>query len=203
MENSKPMVALTFDDGPSEHTHRLLDALEKNNAVASFFVVGIRVEAGKNIVKRAFDLGNEVIPHTWTDPDLTTLSSDEIKKELLDTEKIIRDITGTCPSMYRPPYGSFNDTSQKASADIGYPIINWSIDPMDWECLCADTVFNHVMENIHDNAIVLSHDLWPTTVDAYERLIPELQKKYELVTVSELMRRCCVDLEPGVVYTNG
>ncbi|MCL1882500.1 MAG: polysaccharide deacetylase family protein [Defluviitaleaceae bacterium] len=208
MDNShiiktKSPIALTFDDGPSEHTSRILDTLEKYNAKASFFVLGERLEAGKDIVKRAHDMGNEVIVHSWTHANLTTLTPDEIKKELTSTQDAINKLLGTCPNFYRPPYGANDDTVKKASKEIGFSLINWSIDALDWENKNADIIFTKIMTWITAKAIILCHDVYESTAEAMERVIPTLQSGFELVTVSELMKRCEVTLEAGRLYDNG
>jgi len=106
--------------------------------------------------------------------------------------------------MYRPPYGATSGTLKNVSADLGYALINWSVDPMDWDTRNADKVYNAIMADTGNCAIVLSHDLYGSTADAMERVIPELiSKGYQLVTVSELMYYSGKTLEAGVVYYNG
>ncbi|MCL2638205.1 MAG: polysaccharide deacetylase family protein [Oscillospiraceae bacterium] len=200
----KKIAALTFDDGPSEHTLRILDALEKHCARATFFVMGNKIEAEKRTIQRAFNMGNEIITHAWNHRNLTTLTADEIKAELNETSALIESVTGVYPTFYRPPYGAVNDTVKKVSAEQGYAIINWSVDPLDWECKNAELVYERIMANMHDRAIILSHDVYDSTAEAMERVIPELIcRGYEIVTVSELMCRSGITLEAGAVYDNG
>jgi len=204
IDQSKPMIALTFDDGPSEYTSQVLDIFERYGCRATFCTVGNLVNARKDIVKHASDLGCEVIGHSWDHRDLTKLSVEEIKKELDDTSAVIESATGVSPRLYRPPYGAVNSTLKSTSAELGYVMICWSVDPEDWKTKNADSVYSEVMSHVSNKAIVLSHDLYRTTVDAYERIIPELlDQGYQLVTVSELMRYCDKTLEAGMVYYNG
>ena len=202
---AKPMIALTFDDGPSEQTLKILDVLEKYNAHASFFVMGQNAEEKKHIIEHAYRAGNEILNHAWSHKDLATLSSEEIKKELQDTENIILSIVGECPKLYRPPYGHVNETVKSVSAELGYSLINWSIDPLDWECKDPDTIYNEIIHFAHDDAIILCHDLIQnsddTTPKAMERVIPALLEKYRLVTISELFKD--LPLEKGAVYDKG
>jgi len=203
---SKPMAALTFDDGPSVHTVRILDTLEKYCVPATFFVVGNRVEEGSGIIKRAFDMGNEIGNHSWTHPNLTlnSLTPDEIKKELNDTSSALQSVTGVYPKVFRPPYGAVNETLKSICTELNLPIINWSIDSFDWECKNADIIYKNIFNKLHNHAIILSHDFYDSTADAMERVIPELiSREYQLVTVSELMQHSGVILEAGVVYNNG
>ena len=204
IDPSKPMIALTFDDGPSKYTPQILDILEKYGCRATFCVVGNYVDARKDTVKRASDLGCEVIGHSWDHRDLSKLSAEEIKKEIDDTSAVIESATGTSPRMYRPPYGAVGGAVKSTSAELGYAMIYWSVDPEDWKTRNADAVYSAVMSHISDRAIILSHDLYGTTADAYERIISELLSKgYQLVTVSELMYYSNRTLEAGVVYYNG
>ena len=201
VDPTKPMIALTFDDGPSKNTARILDTLEKYGGRATFCTVGNLVNARKDTVKRAFDLGCEIIGHSWDHRDLTKLSEAEIKLELNDTSAVIESITGISPKLYRPPYGAVNNKLKEVSAELGYAMINWSVDPEDWKTRNADAVYAAVMSHISDKAIILSHDLYSTTAEAYERIIPELLSKgYQLVTVSELMKYSNKTLIAGNVY---
>ena len=204
IDPSKPMIALTFDDGPSKYTPQILDLLETYDCRATFCVIGNLVDARRETVKRAFDLGCEVIGHSWDHRDLTKLTADEIKAELLDTSAVIESATGAVPMMYRPPYGAVNDTLKNTSAELGYAIIYWSVDTLDWETRNADQVYSAVMSNAGDRAIVLCHDLYGSTAEAMERVIPALiAKGYQLVTVSELMYYSGKTLNPGTVYYSG
>jgi peptidoglycan/xylan/chitin deacetylase (PgdA/CDA1 family) len=198
------MVALTFDDGPSKFTSQILDILEKYGARATFCVVGNIADAKRDTIKRASDLGCEIIGHSWDHRDLSKLSAGEIKAELNDTAALIESITGTFPKMYRPPYGATSTTLKNVSAELGYALIHWSVDPLDWSSRNANMVYNAIMTNVGNRAIVLSHDLYGSTADAMERVIPELiSKGYQLVTVSELMYYSDITLEAGKVYYSG
>jgi len=204
IDPSKPMVALTFDDGPSKYTSQILDILEKYGARATFCVVGNLVNARQDTVKRASDLGCEIIGHSWDHRDLSKLSVAEIKKELDDTSAIIESVTGVWPRLYRPPYGAVNSTLKNVSGELGYAIIYWSVDALDWDTRNADKIYKAIIADTSNRAIVLSHDLYGSTADAMERVIPELLSKgYQLVTVSELMYYSDKTLEAGVVYYSG
>ncbi|MCL2507681.1 MAG: polysaccharide deacetylase family protein [Oscillospiraceae bacterium] len=204
IDPSKPMVALTFDDGPSRYTSRILDILEIYGARATFCVLGNLVNARSDTVQRAFDLGCEIIGHSWDHRDLSKLTVDEITQELNETSDAIESITGVWPKLYRPPYGAVNNTLKSVSADLGYAIVYWSVDPLDWDTRNADKVYDAIMAKTDDRAIILSHDLYGSTADAMERVIPDLiSKGYQLVTVSELMHYSNITLEAGIVYYDG
>jgi len=204
IDPSKPMVALTFDDGPSQHTLRILDVLEQHNARATFFTIGNLLDSRGEIAVRSFNLGCEIIGHSWDHKDLTRLTEEQIKRQILDTNAAVEAITGVETRMFRPPYGAVNDRLRAVSQELGFAIINWSVDPKDWRDRDANLVANAILRSVHDKAIILSHDLYGTTAEAMERVIPELVAQgYQLVTVSELLSFEYDVLEAGKVYFKG
>jgi peptidoglycan/xylan/chitin deacetylase (PgdA/CDA1 family) len=204
MANINPdnlMLALTFDDGPSEYTDRILDALEKHNARATFFVRGDFLAEHPQIVQRAEKLGNEIGGHTWNHPDLTQLPEEEVRKEIGDTQAKLKEVLGHSPVIFRPPYGEVNGITKKVCREMGIAIINWSLDTWDWQTLNTDAIYNEATDAIEDRDIVLFHDQYDTTAKAVERLLPELSAKgYQMVTVSELFRYCGKQMKAGQVY---
>ena len=204
IDPSRPMVALTFDDGPSRYTLRIVDLLERYGGRATFFVVGNLVEAKSDIVAQASEMGNEILGHSWDHSDLTRLGTDDVRTQLLDTAAIIESVTGIRPHSFRPPYGSVNDTVRNVSGELGFGIINWSVDTLDWQSRNADAVYNAVINDVANRAIVLNHDLYESTVDAMERIIPELiSRGYQLVTISELIYYSDIEIEAGKVLYSG
>ena len=204
IDPSKPMIALTFDDGPSDVTEQILDALEQHGAVATFYVVGNLVERHRDIVSRAFMMGNEIANHSWSHPFLTKLSEEAIRTQLQDTNDAIEAVTGTAPVTMRPPYGDVNQRALGVITDMGLPVILWSVDPWDWRYRDADHIYEYVMENAEDRDIVLMHDLYESTAEAAIRLIPALiAEGFQLVTVTELMYYSGITLEPGIEYKSG
>ena len=195
---SKPMVALTFDDGPSVYTKDILDQLEKYNAHATFFVVGNRVSSNASTIKRAHDMGCEIGNHSWSHPQLSAISVKEMQNEIGKTDEAIKKITGETPALLRPPYGAV-DADVKAYA--GKPLIHWSIDTLDWDHRTSSKTISSVLNNVRDGSIVLMHDIYAPTRDAAVSLIPTLiSRGYQLVTVSEMAAYRGVDLKDGTIY---
>ena len=204
IDREKPMIALSFDDGPSGHTSRVLDTLERHGARATFFTVGKLLEDWRETVVRAAGLGCEIAGHSWDHKDLTSLSEERIKQQILDTSSAIEAITGVGTRIFRPPYGAVNSRVKKVSGEVDAAMIFWSVDPRDWQVRDADAVYRAVMESVQDRDIIILHDTYGTTADAAERLIPELiDQGYQLVTVSELMSYAHESLEAGTIYRNG
>ncbi len=197
----KPLIALTFDDGPAEHTPRLLDILKKNGAKATFFIVGNLIEGGKAIIKRAYDEGHEIGNHTFTHAHLTYIPKEDILSELSKTSEALCEITGEMPKLSRPPYGSYNETVAEAGRELGLAFINWTVNTMDWSTQNADAVHKEIMSTSEGGFIMLCHDSHKSTVDAMERVVVELiEKGFELVTVSELMAHYGKPLSAGDLY---
>lgn len=199
IDPKKPMVALTFDDGPSQYTPRILDSLQKNEGHATFFEMGNRVGSYPKTVKRIYQMGCEIGSHSYDHPVLGNASVSTITSQLSRTDNNIKKLTGTAPALFRPPYGSVGTNLRNYA---GKPLILWSVDTLDWKYRDSDRVYNHVMSNVRDGDIILMHDLYSSTAGAAERMIPELKKKgYQLVTVSELAQYRKVNLKSGERYS--
>ena len=200
LDKTKPAVALTFDDGPSNQTGRILDALEKDGGLATFFLVGDRVEKYAETAQREYASGCLVGTHMYSHTKLTDMTAAEVENELNQCSAIHLSVIGAQPSVARPPYGSTNSTVREA---VNLPLINWSLNSNDWETHDADRIYNDVMNNIQDGDIVLFHDLKDFSASAIERIVPALTKQgYQLVTVQELFELKGRTLEPGVVYSS-
>lgn len=193
-------IALTFDDGPSSFTDRLLDCLEANDAKATFFLVGEEASYFPEQVKRIANLGCEIGNHSYTHKDLTTLDTQGILSEITRTDDLIKELTGNAPTVLRPPYGSINDD---VTSSVTTPMFMWSIDTEDWSTLNAQKTIDTVLEQAKDGAIILMHDIYSETVDAAEVIIPKLiEQGYDLVTVHELAKSHGTELKAGIAYSS-
>ncbi|MBR5975809.1 MAG: polysaccharide deacetylase family protein [Clostridiales bacterium] len=193
------IVALTFDDGPyTPVTMRILDALEPYGAHATFFVVGNRIANYSECLIRATNLGCEIADHTWNHTTLTRISGDAVSRQIWDCADAVYNLTGVCPRVMRPVGGSYNST---VSANVGMPMIIWSVDTNDWKYRDSNHVINEILNNVRDGDIILMHDLYETTADAVEYVVPALiEAGYTLVTVSELAEYKGIDMENGKAY---
>ena len=198
LDPDKPMVALTFDDGPYDRvTNRIVKVLAKNDSRATFFVVGNRVERYADTMKNAFQKGNQIATHTFDHGDLSKMKKKQIRRELKRSFRVMKKINGENPTMLRPPYGNVND---KMRQTIQIPMIYWSVDTEDWASRNRDKVLSRC-KSIKDGDIVLMHDLYPSTAAAVEKLVPKLRKKgFQLVTVEELFYYKGIDAKGGKVY---
>ncbi|MDE0634079.1 MAG: polysaccharide deacetylase family protein [Caldilineaceae bacterium] len=176
-------VALTFDDGPSYYTEGLLDTLKEHNVKATFFVLGAQVRIQSETVQRMFQEGHQIGNHTWDHPNLTRLSDVQIREQLQLTDDLIAQLIGEQTPFLRPPYGAYNESVLAAS---GLPIIFWSVDPLDWKDRDAATVAARIAD-APVGAIILSHDIHKSTVEAVPAIIAALHARgIRFVTVSKL-----------------
>ena len=199
IDKNKKMVALTYDDGPSIYTPRILKTLKENNSVATFFVVGNRVPMYSDTVKKAYDMGCEIGNHTYEHKSLPNLSETEVKRQISKTNKEVKKAIGEKPVIMRPTGGATNTNIKKW---VGMPSIIWSVDTLDWKTRNADSTRRAVLNRVKDGDIVLMHDLYSATATASETIIPELVRRgYQLVTVSELAECRGGMKETGAYYS--
>lgn len=184
IDTSSKVVALTFDDGPSRYTNDIIDILEKNDAVATFFILGNKVKLYEETLKRSISNGNEIGNHTFNHKWLTKLTDDEIKEQISNTQSIIEEVTGYTPLLFRPSYGSLNRRVRK---DINLDIVLWNVDTMDWKYKSTNKIVARATNNVKDMDIILLHDTYKSTKDSLEKIITTLKDKgFTFVTVSEL-----------------
>jgi peptidoglycan/xylan/chitin deacetylase (PgdA/CDA1 family) len=182
-------VALTFDDGPSPYTDRLLQVLKDNDAKATFFEIGNKVAANPAGAKRVVDAGMELGSHTWEHPNMTTIPPEDIAAQFSRANDAIVAATGRKPSLYRPAGGLSNPAVRQAAGNFGLAEILWDVIPFDWANDSNTAATRQVlMAQIKPGSVVLFHDTYSSTVDLVYQFIPVLKANgYRLVTVSELL----------------
>ena len=191
-------VALTFDDGPSPYTDRLLQILNQNDAKSTFFLIGNKVAANPAGAKRIADAGMEVANHTWEHPNMTTIPPEDIGSQISKANDAIQAATGQRPKLLRTAGGLINDNVLAAAKQQGMADINWDVIPFDWvnDSNTAATRYM-LMTQIKPGSVVLFHDTYSSTVDLVYQFIPVLRANgYHLVTVSQLLG----PREPGSSY---
>jgi len=204
IDPSRPVIAFSFDDGPGIYTNDFLDLLEQYGVRATFCTIGNLVNTQSTALKRAIEVGCEVIGHSWDHKNLAKMNSEDVRQQIESARDAVQAVTGTAIPMFRPPYGAVSDTMKTVSAELGFAMINWNVDPEDWNTKDVDKVYDAVMAQVKDRAIILSHEIYHSTLEAYKMLIPELLSMgYQIVTVSELLHLKYGELTPGNVYYNG
>lgn len=185
---SRPMVALTFDDGPDydDVTERILDALKEYNGHATFFQLGNRAADLPELMTRIASEGHEIACHTY---DHSHYGSDVTSDDIVRGDDAIEQASGIRPVAFRSPGGSTTDQIRETCRSEGMPIFYWSLDTEDWRSLDADAVYDAVVNNVSDGDIILMHNIYSSTADAVERIVPYLvQEGYQLVTVHQLVQ---------------
>ena len=183
-------IALTIDAAWSaDKTQFILDTLDRYGIKATFFLCGVWVKAYPDVVKEIAKRGHEIGNHSLTHPHMNRISADEIRKELKDLDDRIEELTGTRCTLFRAPFGEYNDTVVSTVRDMGYEIVQWNLDTVDWkEGRSAETILNAVLPKLSDGSIILSHNNGYEIETYLPKLIEEAQKQgYHFVTISELL----------------
>lgn len=201
-------ISLTFDDGPNlgdDHTmNDMLDLLEKNDVVGSFFLIGNKInDENAKVIKRAFDMGCDIENHSWTHPAMPELTKEEMIEEYEKCDQAIIKITGKKPEFFRPPYIAVNDLMHQV---IPTPFIQGH-GCKDWEPdVSAEERIKMMEEGTKDGVLYLLHVMEGNinTLKALEYLIPKLKKDgYTFVTVPEMFRIKGISFQghTGKLYT--
>lgn len=182
---SAKYIAFTFDDGPSFRTNDLLDLLKVEDVKVTFFVLGSRVSEKPDVLKRIYDEGHLIGNHTYNHLNLKRVQDDVVLKEINETNELIKSLTGYKPKYLRPPYGNLK---KKMLDKTGMEVVLWDIDTLDWKYRNKERVYQNIMDNAHDGAIILLHDLYQSSIDGALMAIKELKNQgYKMVTVEEMM----------------
>ena len=185
VDGTKPMVAITYDDGPSQFTDDFVELFNEYDSQATFYEVGDRIdefeEESAVLGKSIHELGN----HTYTHQNLTRVSTDGMNSQVNRCNEKLRKIGATQDTItVRPPEGGFNANVKE---NLAAPIIMWSVDTLDWKSRNADSVHKVATTNIKDGDIILMHSLYESTLEASKRIVPELKEQgFQLVTVTDL-----------------
>lgn len=198
-DSEEKKVALTFDDGPDDiFTPQILDVLKEKNVKATFFVIGKRAEGYPKVMRRIVDESHLVGNHTWSHPNIMKISLEDAKQEVLKTEKLLKsycDDSADRIKIFRSPYGSIDPERVEFISNIGYKIIAWNVDSLDWKGLSAEEVKTNVLENVTEGSIILQHSAGGEgedlsgSVEALPEIIDVLKEEgFEFVTVDEILK---------------
>ena len=205
LDRTKPMVALTFDDGPdASNTEQILKSLKSVDGRATFFLVGSRIEGEEDIVQQEFNAGHEIGNHSWDHQYANNISEKKQRAEMSKTNEAIKKVIGEYPTVFRCPGGITSNVYETENIN---PIILWSIDTLDWSTKSSQATFNAIKsvfkkgQNL-DGDIVLMHDIQDSTPKAVANIVKYLDKKgYQLVTVSELAYYRNTTMKNGETYS--
>ena len=191
VQTEAPKVSLSFDAAwGNEDTNDLLSILAKHNVKTTFFMTGGWVESYPEDVKAISDAGHDLGNHSENHKQMSQLSAEECKDEIQKVHDKVKELTGKDMFLFRPPYGDYNDTLIEAANGLGYHVIQWDVDSLDWKDYGADAIVSKVVDHPHlgNGSIILMHNGATYTKDALEQVITGLTDKgYEIVPISELI----------------
>ena len=191
VDTQEPKISISFDAAwGNDDTSRILEILAKHNVHATFFMTGGWVESYPDDVRAIYEAGHDLGNHSENHKQMSTLSADECKQEIQKVHDKVKELTGQDMILFRPPYGDYNDTLIDTANSLGYHVIQWDIDSLDWKDYGADNIVSRVVDNDHlgNGSIILMHNGAKYTPDALERVITGLQEKgYEIVPISQLI----------------
>ena len=197
----KPMIALTFDDGPKAGvTDWLLDELEKRNVKVTFFLIGSQADLPENreTIRRMAEDGHQIGCHTYHHVQMTTLSENQQKQEILQWYQAVSSIIGDFSYAVRPPYGCVNNAVCRS---LNVPVILWSVDTEDWTGKSAGEIADYVISEAKDGDIILLHDIFEESVQGAVMALDDLRRRgYTFVTVNDLLADRGIAIQSGKVY---
>ena len=184
-------VAISFDaTWGTELTDEILEILDSHQIATTFFLAGYWVDKHPDYVVKIAEAGHEIGNHSHTHPHMNSLSEQGIAYELKQNERMIQDLTGQRTTLFRPPFGEYNNQVIQVASSLGYHTIQWSVDSLDWKNLDSNQIYDRVMSQIKPGSIVLFHNAAPGTPGAIRRLIPDLiAQGYEIVKISALLHQ--------------
>ncbi len=182
-------VAISFDAAwGEEKTDEILKILEEHNVKTTFFLVGYWVDKYPERVKQIYDAGHEIGNHSNTHPHMSELSNEQIAQELSTLSKKVEAITGTATTLFRPPYGDYDDQVVLQARKDGYEVIQWNVDSLDWKNLGVDPMIKQVTKEINPGDIILFHNNSQYITQALPTILDYIQSQgYEIVPVSQLV----------------
>ncbi|MBQ7924156.1 MAG: polysaccharide deacetylase family protein [Clostridia bacterium] len=203
---SRRLIAFTFDDAPASTLENILAVFAGYNeanpdcpATATLFCNGNLFDENSIAnLSAALTLGWELGNHTYSHADITTLSESELHAEIQRTETLLSKVDGKNAHLFRAPFGRINDEVKKA---VNVPIIDWTIDTLDWTGTSVEQIYDVVFSQKFSGAIVLMHDGYPNTVDALKNLLPDLKDAgYQITSVSQMAKVHSCRLKNGGAY---
>lgn len=205
IDPARKMVALTFDDGPNPSTtRRILQTLSAYGGRATFFLLGERIEQSQSVIQELLAAGCELGNHTWSHTNLTKVSPGKVNTAVSRVNERVEELFDYRLRLLRPPFGEMDNEVRYLARTLDMAIVRWNVDTLDWSSRDPDKIFANATTDIKNGDIILFHDIYDTTADAIERVVPELVAQgFQLVTVSELLQCSDGGLVYGDAYRHG
>lgn len=189
VDTEEKRIAISFDAAwGADFTGELLSILKQYNVKTTFFLVAFWVDKYPDMVKKIDECGHEIGNHSANHPKMSQLNEEKIKEELIKTSNKIEAITGKKVNLFRPPYGDYNNRLMNTAKNLGYYVIQWDVDSLDYKDYGTDAIVDRVLSKIKNGSIVLFHNNATFTKSALPIVLNKLQQLgYEIVPISELI----------------
>jgi len=193
VETDEMKIAISFDAAwGAEDFNKIMEILDKHEIKTTFFMTGEWVEKYPDCVKYLVEKGHDLGNHSATHPDMTTLSKEKQKEQILSVHNAVKELTGYEMELFRPPYGAYNNDVIRTCYEVGYFPIQWDVDSLDWKDYEAQRIISNVCEHesLGAGSIILCHNGAKYTAEALDEMLTNLKNQgYEIVPISELIIR--------------
>lgn len=189
VEREDRVISISFDASwGGDQTIGILDLLDEYNAKATFFLVGIWVDKYPELVKEIYDRGHEIGNHSDGHPHMTQISEAKMRQELSGMSDKLEAITGERPTLFRPPYGDYNNAVVLTSRAEGYECVQWSVDSLDWKNRGVQDLITRATKNVQPGDIILFHNDSQYILDALPTILKTYQEQdFTLIPVGEIL----------------
>jgi len=193
VDTEEKKIAISFDAAwGAEDFNQIMEILDKHNVKTTFFMTGGWVEDYPECVKMLVEKGHDLGNHSATHPDMTTLSKDQQREQIMAVHNAVKELTGYEMELFRPPYGAYNNDVIRTCYELNYYPIQWDVDSLDWKDLSASEIINKVCnhKSLGNGSIILCHNGAKHTAEALDEMLTNLKNQgYEIVPISELILR--------------
>ena len=189
VDTEEKVVSISFDAAWGRaNTEGIMEILDRYGVKTTFFLVGFWAEKHPDLVAELVARGHEIGNHSATHPHMAQLSGAQIREELRQCSELVRSITGKPTTLFRPPYGEYNDSVVRISREEGYECVQWNVDSLDWKNISAQDMINRCTKNLSSGDIVLFHNDSKYILDALPQILEYyISKGYKIIPVSQLL----------------
>ena len=189
VDTDKKECAISFDAAwGNEQTDTLLNILDENNVKTTFFLVGDWVKKYPDSVRKIAEKGHDIGNHSSTHAYMTQLSTDKMTKELNDCNAEIKKLTGKSPTLFRPPYGDYNNDVVETVNTLGMYCVQWNIDSLDWKDPSVERIVQNCVNKLENGSIILLHNGASNTPQALPKIIEAIRiKGFKIFPISKLL----------------
>lgn len=193
VDTDEKKISISFDAAwGAEDFNKIMEVLDKHNVKTTFFMTGEWVDNYPDCVKTLVEKGHDLGNHSNTHPDMTTISQEAQKEQILEVHNKVKELTGYEMELFRPPYGAYDNDVIRTCYELGYYPIQWDVDSLDWKDYDAATIISNVCNHkaLGNGSIILCHNGALHTAEALDEMLTNLENQgYEIIPISELIMR--------------